>query len=173
VNPRDPAEFQSVYAAHARRVYANAYRILGDAARAEDTAQDVFLRFWLHPERFDPRRGELGSYLALMARSRALDIARSETAASRAGERLETKVAADPPQAELPDERVQRNEHASTLRSAVARLPRPQREAVALAFWAGMPAREIAERTGVPLGTTRSRLRLGLEKLERTALDAA
>jgi RNA polymerase sigma-70 factor (ECF subfamily) len=162
-----------VYAAHAKRVYANAYRVLHDAAKAEDTTQDVFLRFWLHPERFDPERGELGSYLALMARSRALDIARSEAAAGRASDRLEAAVATDPPSVEKPDERVQRREDAHRLRAAVACLPKPQREAVALAFWADMPAREIAEHTGVPLGTARSRLRLGLEKLERSALKAA
>jgi RNA polymerase sigma-70 factor (ECF subfamily) len=173
MNLRDPEAYQAVYSAHARRVYANAYRILHDAAKAEDTVQDVFLRLWLHPDRFDEGRGDLGSYLALMARSRALDIARSEAAAARAGDRLITAVEADPPRAERPDERVEERERSTGVRAAVARLPQLQREAVALAFWAGLPAREIAERTGVPLGTARSRLRLGLEKLERSALEAA
>jgi RNA polymerase sigma-70 factor, ECF subfamily len=167
---RDPEAFQSVFATHSRRVYANAYKILGDTARAEDVVQDVFLRLWLHSDRFDPARGELGSYLAMMARSRALDLARSEAAATRAGDRLTATVEADPPRVEPPDERVARSDHASRVRAAVAALPRPQREAVALAFWAGLPARDIADRTGVPLGTARSRLRLGLEKLERSAV---
>jgi RNA polymerase sigma-70 factor (ECF subfamily) len=170
---RDPEDFQAVYAAHARRVYANAYRVLRDATKAEDVAQDVFLRFWLHSDRFDETRGELGSYLALMARSRALDIARSEQAAARAGDRLETAVLADPPRVEGPGERVERREGSKGIRAAVAGLPKPQREAVALAFWADMPAREIADRTGVPLGTARSRLRLGLEKLEQALPEAA
>ena len=116
---RDPEAFQTVYAAHSRRVYANAYRILGDAAKAEDTVQDVFLRLWLHPDRFDERRGELGSYLAMMARSRALDIARSDSAGARAGERLTAAVEADPPQAERPDERVEARERSTRLRAAV------------------------------------------------------
>lgn len=170
---RDSEAFQTVYATHARRVYANAYRVLGDAAKAEDATQDVFLRFWLHSDRFDARRGELGSYLALMARSRALDLARSEAAAARAGDRLEAVVEGNPPVVEHPDALLVRHESESGIRAAVAKLPRPQREAVGLAFWGDMPAREIAERTGVPLGTARSRLRLGLEKLERTALEAA
>jgi RNA polymerase sigma-70 factor, ECF subfamily len=173
VNLRDPEVFQAAYATHERRVYANAYRILHDPARAEDAVQDVFLRLWLHPDRFDERRGELGSYLALMARSRALDLARSESAAARASDRLATAVEADPPQAERPDERVEERERSSALRAAVARLPQRQREAVALAFWGDLPAREIAARTNVPLGTARSRLRLGVEKLERAALEAA
>lgn len=170
---RDPAAFQTVYAAHSRRVYANAYRILRDAAKAEDTVQDVFLRLWLHPDRFDERRGDLGSYLALMARSRALDIARSDSAGARAGERLAAMVEADPPQAERPDERVEARDRSTRLRTAVSRLPKLQREAVALAFWGDLPAREIAARTGVPLGTARSRLRLGIEKLGRAVLDGA
>lgn len=174
MNIREPQTFQAIYSAHSRRVYSNAYRVLGDAARAEDTVQDVFLRLWLHPERFDPARGELGSYLALMARSRALDIARSEAAGGRATDRLAAAVEVDPPAVERPDEQVERSSRAAGLRAAVAALPRPQREAVGLAFWAGLPAREIAARTGVPLGTARSRLRLGLEKLERTyAVEAA
>jgi RNA polymerase sigma-70 factor (ECF subfamily) len=173
VDLHDPQVFQTVYATHSRRVYANAYRILGDAAKAEDTVQDVFLRLWLHPDRFDEERGELGSYLALMARSRALDIARSDSAGARAGERLAAAVEADPPQAERPDERVEAQDLSARLRTAVNRLPKFQREAVALAFWGDLPAREIAQRTGVPLGTARSRLRLGIEKLERAAFEAA
>ncbi len=170
---RDPEAFQTVYATHSRRVYANAYRILRDPVKAEDTVQDVFLRLWLHPDRFDASRGDLGSYLALMARSRALDIARSDSAGARAGERLVAAVEADPPQAERPDEQVEARDRSARLRAAVGRLPKLQREAVALAFWGDLPAREIAQRTGVPLGTARSRLRLGIEKLERSALEAA
>jgi RNA polymerase sigma-70 factor (ECF subfamily) len=173
VELRDPEAFQTVYATHSRRVYANAYRILRDPVKAEDTVQDVFLRLWLHPDRFDASRGDLGSYLALMARSRALDIARSDSAGARAGERLVAAVEADPPQAERPDEQVEARDRSARLRAAVGRLPKLQREAVALAFWGDLPAREIAQRTGVPLGTARSRLRLGIEKLERSALEAA
>jgi RNA polymerase sigma-70 factor, ECF subfamily len=108
-----------------------------------------------------------------MARSRALDIARSDSAGARAGDRLAAIVEADPPQAERPDERVEARDRSTRLRAAVGRLPKLQREAVALAFWGDLPAREIAERTGVPLGTARSRLRLGIEKLSQAAAEAA
>jgi RNA polymerase sigma-70 factor, ECF subfamily len=104
-----------------------------------------------------------------MARSRALDLARSDSAGARASERLAAVIEADPPQAERPDERVEARERSARLRNAVSRLPTLQREAVALAFWGDLPAREIAQRTGVPLGTARSRLRLGLEKLGQAA----
>ncbi|MGI8623568.1 MAG: sigma factor, partial [Solirubrobacteraceae bacterium] len=70
----DPITFSRVYDAHHRGVYGAAYRILNNRAQAQDVAQDVFLKVWRNPSKFDARRGELGSYLKLMARSRALDI---------------------------------------------------------------------------------------------------
>ncbi|HEV2770561.1 MAG TPA: sigma factor, partial [Solirubrobacteraceae bacterium] len=72
----DSATFASAYREHAGSVYAAALRITQDPAQAQDVAQDVFLRLWRKPTRFDARRGELGAYLRLMARSRALDLRR-------------------------------------------------------------------------------------------------
>src|SRR3954447_7458908 len=71
---RDAEGFRSAYVRHHRGVYAAAFRILGDVQLSQDVVQDVFLRFWRRPNAFDSRRGELGSYLRLMARSRALDL---------------------------------------------------------------------------------------------------
>jgi RNA polymerase sigma-70 factor (ECF subfamily) len=70
----DPKVFRQVFEEHERGVHAAAMRILGNAAQAQDVVQDVFLRVWRRPTSFDARRGELGSYLRLMARSRALDL---------------------------------------------------------------------------------------------------
>src|SRR3712207_3344201 len=89
----DPREFQHVYDEHSRGTYAAAFRILGNAAQAQDVVQDVFLRLWRRPEAFDASRGELGSYLRLMARSRALDLWREGQAAGRASDRLKLVVA--------------------------------------------------------------------------------
>src|SRR3954463_3014824 len=80
--------FASVYARHRGGVYATALRVLGRPAEAEDVTQEVFVRFWRSPERFDPRRGEVGAYLRMMARSRALDLLRHEQADGRAQDRL-------------------------------------------------------------------------------------
>ncbi len=82
----DPATFSRIYDEQSRGVYAAAYRILGNAAQAQDVVQDVFLKVWRRPSSFDSRRGELGSYLRLMARSRALDLWREAQAAGRAGD---------------------------------------------------------------------------------------
>src|SRR4051812_20350290 len=70
----DPRTFSRIYDEHAQGVYGSALRILGNPAQAQDVAQEVFLRLWRRPETFDARRGELGPYLRLMARSRALDM---------------------------------------------------------------------------------------------------
>ena len=89
---RDPQTFRSIYDEHGRGVYAAALRILGDPAQAQDVTQDVFLKLWRSPEKFDARRGSLGPYLKLMGRSRALDLWREGQAAGRASDRLKVVV---------------------------------------------------------------------------------
>ena len=81
---------------HERAVYASALRILGNPAQAQDVVQDVFMRVWRRPGAFDARRGDLASYLRLMARSRALDLWREGQAAGRASDRLKVVVEAEP-----------------------------------------------------------------------------
>jgi RNA polymerase sigma-70 factor (ECF subfamily) len=160
----DPTTFARMYDQHARGVYGAALRILGDPARAQDVAQDVFLRVWREPSKFDARRGELGSYLRLMARSRALDSWRESQAAGRARDRLEVVAESEPP-VERPSSRIERDEDRAAVRAALARIPQSQREALVLAYWCGMTADEIARRSGVPLGTAKSRIRLGMTRL--------
>jgi RNA polymerase sigma-70 factor (ECF subfamily) len=165
-NLSDPAAFERAYDQHARGVYRAAYRVLGSAAQAQDVVQDVFLKLWREPGKFDARRGELGSYLRLMARSRALDTWRERDAAGRASDRLKLDVALDEGR---PDERpavaAEREGEWRTLRDALRGLPAVQREAVVLAYWGGLTADQIARRSNVPLGTAKSRIRLGLARL--------
>ena len=174
----DPAVFGRVYDEHSRSVYTAAYRVLGNAPQAQDVVQDVFLRLWRRPRTFDAGRGELGPYLRMMARSRALDLWREGQAAGRASDRLKQTVAQDPlrDEADRPSAQAMRHEQGATVRAAVRRLPDAQREAVVLAYWGGLTADEIARRIEVPLGTAKSRIRLGLEKLradDAPALSAA
>jgi RNA polymerase sigma-70 factor (ECF subfamily) len=163
----DPAVFERAYDEHSRSVYAAAYRVLGNTALAQDVVQDVFLRLWRRPRTFDAGRGELGAYLRMMARSRALDLWREGQAAGRARDRLELVVAGD--EVVRADDRpsvlAERDEDRAVVRDALARLPHAQREAVVLAYFGELTADEIARRSGVPLGTAKSRIRLGLAKL--------
>ncbi len=161
----DPSQFQQAYDEHGRGVYAAALRILGNQAQAQDVVQDVFLRLWRRPRSFDERRGELGAYLRLVARSRALDLWREGQAAGRASDRLKLVVAQDEPRTdERPATMAEREDDRRIIREALRGLPDAQREAVVLAYWGGLTAEQIAERTGIPLGTAKSRLRLGLRK---------
>ena len=167
----DPTTFARAYDEHAPAVYGTALRVLGNPAAAQDVAQDVFLRLWRRPDAFDPARGDLGAYLRLMARSRALDLWRTAQAGGRATDRL--KIASgreeDRPE-DQPVARFERDERRAGVRAALGVLPAPQREAVVLAYWGGLTADEIATRSGVPLGTAKSRVRLGLQSL-RTELE--
>jgi RNA polymerase sigma-70 factor, ECF subfamily len=170
---RGTPTFASVYAAHRPGVYATALRVLGRPSEAEDVTQEVFVRFWRSPERFDPSRGEIGAYLRLMARSRALDLLRHEQADGRAQDRLRAVAPRDEvPVHESPPSVAEHREQLGVLRDALRRLPVEQREALVLAYWGGMSAREVAAAAKVPFGTARSRMRLGLEKLRADAAVA-
>jgi RNA polymerase sigma-70 factor (ECF subfamily) len=168
-----PTGFSSAYRDNVPKAFAAAYRVLGDAAAAEDVVQDVFMALWRHPDKFDPDRGSLPGYVAMMARSRAVDRMRSRQAGDAAVERLgrrdEERGGAD----ESPAEAVIRREESDLALGALAELPQRQRDAVLLAYGRGLSAAEIAEAAGVPLGTAKSRLRLGLQKARESLAPAA
>jgi RNA polymerase sigma-70 factor (ECF subfamily) len=159
----DPLVFRQAFDEHERRVFTTALGVLGDPARAQDVVQDVFLRVWRRPGAFDPARGELGLYLRLIARSRALDVLRESGAAGRADERL--RRAPEPDGDANPALALEQSDDAERVRAAVGRLPPPQREAVVLTYWCGLTAEQVARRTGAPVGTAKSRIRLGLRRL--------
>jgi RNA polymerase sigma-70 factor, ECF subfamily len=165
MTPRDPADFAAVYEEHSRGALHAALRVLGSRSLAQDVVQDVFLRLWRHPEKFDPRRGDIGAYLRLMARSRALDLWRERQAAGRASDRLQAAVVPEPRAEARPAEVAERESERRELRAALGALPASQRDAVVLAYWGGLTADEIARRSGVPLGTAKRRVRLGLARL--------
>jgi RNA polymerase sigma-70 factor (ECF subfamily) len=162
----DVEAFERAYDEHARGVFGVACRVLRDAHQAQDVVQDVFLGLWRDPERFDERRGPLGHYLRMCARSRALDVWREAQVADRANNRM--KVLAEGyegPVDERPVVAVERDVRSVVVRRALMRLPESQREAIVLAYWGGLTAEEIADSSGTPLGTVKSRIRLGVLKL--------
>jgi RNA polymerase sigma-70 factor (ECF subfamily) len=141
--------------------------------QAQDVVQDVFLKVWRRPELFDARRGELGPYLRLMARSRALDLWREAQAAGRASDRLKVVVAdAEPRVDDRPAPAAERDAARAAVQDALRRLPKAQREALVLAYWGGLTADQIARRAEVPLGTAKSRIRLGLARLRSECGEA-
>jgi RNA polymerase sigma-70 factor (ECF subfamily) len=166
----DAREFTDAYRRLVPVAIRAAERVLHDRAASEDVAQDVFIGLWERPGAYDPARGSLDGYVAMVARSRALDRWRSRQAFEAAAERLGCDVlraaATAAGDAAVWHERVELAIEA--LRAA----PREQRQAVLLAYGAGYTAREVAAATRVPVGTAKSRIRLGLIHA-RAALETA
>ena len=156
----DGAALRAAYDAHAGRVFALAVRIVRSKEEAEDVVQDTFLEVWRRAREYDPKRGELSSWMLAMARSRCLDRVRRARVRARHAERP-----SDEHGGEAPDEHAATSEYGAQVRSVLAALPAEQRTALELAYFEGLTQLEIAERTHAPLGTVKTRLRLALEKL--------
>jgi RNA polymerase sigma-70 factor (ECF subfamily) len=144
-------------------VYGLAVRVLGGRAAAEDVAQEVFLHLWERPWAFDPDRGRLRAWLATMAHHRAVDRLRRTTVRDRAAARAAVERQPAPPS--NPEEAAVAAAVAKRVRVAVDELPPPQRTAILLAYFEGHTFRQVAQLTGVPEGTAKSRLRLALRHL--------
>jgi RNA polymerase sigma-70 factor (ECF subfamily) len=165
--------FSAAYREHYPLAYSAAYRVLADAAAAEDVVHDVFAALWRDPSKFDPRRGSLPGYVAMMARSRAVDRVRSRNAGSAAVDRLAVLDADREDEVESPADFAVRREAAGRALAALAELPAAQRDAVLMAYGRGLSTAEIAKAAGVPLGTAKSRLRLGLQRTREAVATAA
>jgi RNA polymerase sigma-70 factor, ECF subfamily len=150
------------YRRHAGAVYGLARRLLNDVRLAEEVVQEVFLRLWNQPDRFDPARGSLRSYLLAHAHGRAVDLLRSE-GARRQREERDARQAAEAGY-DLEHE-VWDLTTAERVRSALESLPEGERDAIQLAYFGGLTYREVADRLGQPEGTVKSRIRSGLKRL--------
>jgi len=147
-----------LYDRYSKVVYAVALRVLQDAAGAEDVLQDVFLQLWRNPDAFDASRGSLAAWLAVIARHRAIDRLRKR----RPETDIEECVIAGGP--DLRDES-ERSLVIAKVRVALDAMSPEQRQAMELAFFQGLTHTEIAEKTGEPLGTIKTRIRSGLQQL--------
>jgi RNA polymerase sigma-70 factor, ECF subfamily len=171
---KDPRQFDDAYRQLAPQAIAAANRVLGDESAAEDVVQDVFMQLWLRPSSYDARRGPLSAYVTMMSRSRAVDRWRSRSARDAALERTREQAKLTGRGAEEPaEEQVMRRDRNRRLAGAIKGLPAEQRDALLLAYGRGMTASEIAEASAIPLGTAKSRLRLGLRKTRENLAPAA
>lgn len=151
------------YRRHAGAVFGLAKRLLSDHARSEEVVQEVFLRLWNEPNRFDPDRGTLRSFLLANAHGRAVDMIRSDVSRRRREEKEATQTAGAGYDVahEVWDITL-----ASHVRNALDQLSGGERTAVELAYFGGLSYREVAERLGEAEGTIKSRIRSGLKKLK-------
>ena len=167
---RKPHDFDRAYRTLAGPAFSAAHAVLRDAQAAEDVVQDVFVHLWRNPNAYDPGRGSLRGYVTMLSRSRALDRWRSRSVREDAVDRSVREASPEVTPEESAAEPVIRRERSETLLRALDTLPGRQRQAVLLAFGRGLTAREIARVTEVPVGTAKSRVRLGLRRAEE-ALD--
>jgi RNA polymerase sigma-70 factor, ECF subfamily len=139
-----------------------ALRITRDEAAADDVVQDVFVSCWEHPDRYDPALGTLRSFTAMLGRRRAIDHVRRRARAARREERAASTIVSTPPDVEEAATALVIGEQ---VRRALELLPAEQRRAIETAYFGGCTYREVAPRLGIPEGTAKSRLRLGLARL--------
>ncbi len=151
---------ERLYDRYGALVYSLALRILGRPADAEEVVQEVFLQAWRDAERYDAARGTLRTWLVTLARTRAIDALR---AASRGARRAEVPLAWDAPDPE--PTRAEGIGDREIVVGAIAHLSFQQREVLDLAYYQGFTQTEIAARTGLPLGTVKTRIRSALERL--------
>jgi RNA polymerase sigma-70 factor (ECF subfamily) len=159
-----PQALADLYDRTSRQVFALAYRVLKDRQVAEEVVLDVFLQVWRSAQGYDVARARPLGWLFTIARSRALDALR----ARRVRVRREDELAPGHPEVEpapTPPERLDLTDRQGRVRRALAELPADQKLAVHLAYFEGLSHTEIAQRTGASLGTVKTRLRLGMQKL--------
>ncbi len=164
----DLRAFELLYDRYARPVFSLAFRMLGDPGEAEELLQETFVRLWQQAGRYDARRGSFGSWLMSIAHNLAVDALRQR---SRRPQRADFVDLATLPLQDI-DERATALEAAEVselrdrVRRALAQLPEPQRQAIELAYFAGLTHSEIAAVLGEPIGTIKTRLRLAMQKLQ-------
>jgi RNA polymerase sigma factor (sigma-70 family) len=161
-----------LYDRYSRLVYSRARRICAEDGLAEDVAQEVFLALWRNPGRFDPNRGAFSGWLLTVVHHKAVDAVRRESSARRRAisiedESLERSLPAGPGADEAALDLVT----GGYVLDALRHLPLEQRRAVALAFYGGYTQREVAAITSVPLGTVKSRMFNGMQRLRRSLVS--
>jgi RNA polymerase sigma-70 factor (ECF subfamily) len=166
---QDAGALSALYDRHSRLVYSIAIQMLGDGGRAEEVTLDVFTRLWENAASYDPARAKVRTWIVSMARNRAIDVLRrigarpegSSVPLSDVGHQLEANGV-------TPEEAVEKTLEAERVREALAELPPEQEHVITLAYFRGYTQSEIADTLNLPLGTVKTRIRLGMEKLRRT-----
>ena len=156
-----------LYQRHGSACYQMARRITANEALAEDAVQEAFAGFWRDPGGYSPRQGSVRGWLLGLVHHKAVDLVRRETAQQRRQNAQAVQQALDPPPAAAdPAAEAWAGVRAEKVRAALAELPEPQRHALALAYFGGYTQREIAQLTGVPLGTVKTRMFAAMRRLQ-------
>jgi RNA polymerase sigma-70 factor (ECF subfamily) len=155
-----------LYDRHGKRLRATIDGVVHEEGEADDVLQEIFIQIWEEAARYSPKAGKPLGWMVTIARRRAIDRLRRRQAYSRARERYEKRVTHETSNStRQADEVFMLNDLRRFLKECMRILPRLQREALELAFFKGLSHREIAAATRAPLGTVKTRLELGLQKL--------
>lgn len=165
VGRKDPEAFEVLYDRHGGAAYSLAYRIVGDRAAAEEVTQEAFISVWRSGARFDSTRGSVRSWLLSVVRNRAIDFLRSRAGKAPKLDFDDEAVLEQRQAVELTEEEALRRETAAEVRGALVKLPGEQSKVIELAYFGGFSHSEIARMLGLPMGTVKGRMRLGLEKI--------
>jgi len=158
---RDDAAFAEFYDRHAPRILGLLVRLLPTRSDADDVLQVVFWQAWKSAHRYDASRGSVLVWLFLMARSRATDLLRKRKIT------VSSETEQEPETLDEPSDVVERVEQSEQVRSALQELPKEQWQVIHLSFYGGVAHQEIAQRLGIPLGTAKTRIRLGMRRLRQ------
>jgi len=171
VERRDADAFAVLYDRHGGAAFSLAHRIVGDRAVAEDVTQEAFLSVWRSGARFDAARGSVRSWTLSIVRNRAIDALRRQAGSAPKLDFDDEATLEARPSGDLTDAEAIRRETSRRVRGALQELPREQSEVIGLAYFGGFSHSEIAEMLGMPLGTVKGRMRLGLEKIRLTLAE--
>ncbi len=168
----DEAAFASFYDRFAPGLFSVIYMILRDRKESEDILQEAFVQMWKRTATYDPTRSSLFTWAVMISRHKAIDRLRSRQRQSRLAEAVTTEAKKDAVVATSTDDRADiamvRQDERARVRAALAQLTDAQREAINLAFFAGLTQTQIVEKLGAPLGTVKARIRHGLIALRDT-----
>ena len=174
ITSRKPEALTEFYTRHGSRLKSVIGNVVQEEGDADDVLQDILLQIWREADHYSPKAGKLLAWVVTLARRRAIDRLRRKQAYCRAKDRYEAQLTGELQSAQAPgsDEEIERTDLRRFLHQKLRHLPRYQREAIELAFFAGMSHREIAAATRAPLGTVKTRLELGLRKLTQSLRPA-
>jgi RNA polymerase sigma-70 factor (ECF subfamily) len=164
--------YEVIFDRHAGAAFSLAYRMCGRRALAEEVVQDAFLSLWRSGGRYDRSRGSVRAWVLTVVHNRAVDTFRREIVRGEARAEYDDSIAEQLPARDDTDAEVERREDATRVRRALNELPSDQRRVVELAYFGGYTHSEIAGIEGLPAGTVKGRMRLGLTKL-RLALGGS
>lgn len=165
IGEKDPEAFEVLYDRHGGVAYSLAYRMVGARDAAEEVTQEAFISIWRAGARFDHSRGSVRAWLLSIVRNRAIDSLRGRAGKAPKLDFDDEAILERRPAEERTEDEALRHETATEVRNALHSLPGLQSKVIELAYFGGFSQSEISSMLGVPLGTVKGRMRLGLEKI--------